>query len=382
MGLPITLDQISTEDIYHRYPYGTLFLLDRLFDLNAGHFPVFYTRYEGKLYASTSILSLASFTKRVALNPFCVWMMKQKFVHVIWYPFFHTYLKGVYRLKPFQEVTPTGQRRVPGTEASYFHFRKELPEFIRLTAKAMIDCVHHYEEKYPTHKHIVAVGGMDARFILAIPKKHPENWIVYSLPPDASSVAEFVKVNKMPYECWFPEWPREHPETDVEYKQKIILTQGLMDPVHFREGAVLKPYLKPHEKYLFWTGDLGDCLTTVQPEYQRWNPFLYFAGLASRGSSYQGFSSLYMLGALGIPYVPFYHYTPMWTDVFLRFNPGIIHEDTRNAILAELDKMLGQKTQSVKGPGTPKPTPRLPYGRAEVMLEAIREIQKGVSHDR
>ena len=372
----IELPEIEAEAVYHQHAYGAVLAVDRLYDVHAGQFPVFYTRYLGKIYCSTSCLHLADATNHFAFNPFCRWVMRQSMVHVIWYPFFHTYFKGIYRIKPFTEVTIRGTHSIAEYRPAFFHFERDVNAFIRLTAEKMIECVHHYEDRYPNHKHIVAVGGMDARFILAVPKKKPQNWIVYSLPPDASSVREFVKVNKMPYECWFPEWPPVHPETEAEYLYKMLITQCLTDPVHFREAPVLAPYLKPNEKYLFWTGDLGDCLTTVQPEYQRYNSLLFYSGLSSRGTAYQGFSSLYMLGALGIPYVPFYHYPPLWKEVFLKFSPSIIQYDTRHDILSELDKQLNQKTISVKGPGTPAPTPRLPFRREEVMVRAARLVEE------
>jgi len=411
MTAPGVVPEITSDALHRDVPALAVVETRCLRDVACGIYPCYYRRLSDRLRVASSSVALMADLGDIRINPAFQpreYLLgdnaRQHFIHGtarlpkavkdsakrllpiallrrlskdrFWYESWETIDTRVFKLKPFERVTPEG---------SVDMFK---PDFSLRNAESLVEgvaChleryVREMEERYPGYDHVMMVGGKDSQILALIPKRHPERWHVFSAEPNGSLVREWLNGNIVEVGGVFLHDNRNE-ETAEETEQKIVCSDLYSDPRHMRWLPTLRRIAGSFDfRCFFWSGSAADALHVGRSFHQRYasrDPLEFFDIHLKRVPCLVGNYHQVVKNFTGCPLLCPYQTDEIWRDVYSHHGPAVIPAGV------DLRPRIGERLagRPIRWPDTnPGPEPYR-YGRLfnarNIYLKAIRERLEG-----
>ncbi len=202
-------------------------------------FGSFYPLYESRELRSHSPYTLALRRGRIRINPRSP--------------------RRVRLYSPLSEFIDTETVRLGGPEMPRGEMGS-VSAFAGEIADAMRADVAETERRFPDWTNLVMCGGKDSMNLLLLPWRNPV--VVLSGEPNYRLVKEFIRENKLPYECVRLESDSPTPDSS-SVRREVLLNFCRVDLAHSRWVGHQSAIAEEHGwRALIWRGQLGDILLT------------------------------------------------------------------------------------------------------------------------
>lgn len=394
---------LTSFDLYTKYPLGGVLKADTLIDNCCGMNPCYYIEGEYGLKVSTSVMSLIVDSQSFELNPdfrppkffLHPWqrntvvfsraildliekklhntsflkskalakvksMVSPEIKTILWSPHQPSYISNktidsrIRKIRAFESVGTLANSFNPALDGSI----KDLDVYIDKSVHYLCKSINDIEKQYPDKQHIILMGGKDSQLISLIPKLNDENWHVFSAEPNYPLIRDWlstndIKVNKL----FFHDGGNE--ETIDEFKNKIICGDLYTSPIHIRYAPALKKIAKEfNNECIFWLGSmprrssLYDGVHAQNGHSKKRKEFFnsHFNSFpAWQGNIQQTYSNY-----IGCPFLCPYYLNDIWSELYVHIDPGMIEKGI------DLRPRLGEALagrEIVWPEGNPGPTP-------------------------
>lgn len=345
-------------DLHLAHSPGEVVRTDEISDVGCGMYPCYYVQQDSELWVSTSAVSLIGemgslernpefdipdYLKSITgkgsesdtiINEFIAKLPSDLTSHVpsevgeilrqmrllsspssTWYDSWNTIDTRIFRVRPFETVTPNSTERL--FEPTYT--LDDPDKLVRKTAKYMKKFVHRIEREYPDREHIIHTGGKDSLLITLVPKK-TDNWHIFSAEPNYPLVEEFVERNNIDIKRMIRD-DNKNRESTKDLQKKLLSSDLLMDPRHCRWVKKLKELTEEMDSdCIFWNGDGGGELLQHRPDLE------YPKTHLTRVPSKQGMYHQTVLNFTQTPLLTPYHSPKIWDDVFAHYEPSMMSD--------------------------------------------------------
>jgi hypothetical protein len=363
----MTGNALRSIDLHLDYPAGEVVAVDELVDVGAGMYPVYYTRRDGRVLASTSvaelIVDLGTFERDPAFDPpdflgrsddgslldrleaLLPDALRAPIPPTVapklrdlgllggepaWYGTSNTADSRIAVLEPFERVTPDD--RVREFEPTYS--LDDRNEFVERSAREIRQFVNGIERQYPEHHHVVRVGGRDSQLITLVPKV-TDRWHVFSAEPNHGIVDRFLAENGVEVGEFFHH-DNANEESREEFRRKVICSDLRVDPRHLRWYPTLERIVDRFDgNCIFWIGTVGEQFNTYYPFYHDSGRF--FERHFTRAAKWQGVTHQVTKNYTGAAALSPYHSESIWENLYRVHDPGMMAgaPDLRPAIAAQ-----------------------------------------------
>jgi len=411
MMAPGVVPEITSDALHRDYPARTVVETRCLRDAACGIYPCYYRRLPDRLRVASSAAALIADLGDLRINPAFQpreYLLgddaRQQFIHGtarlpkavkdsakrllpaallrrlskarFWTESWETMDARVFKLKPFERVTPQG---------SVDLFK---PDFSLRNADCLVEgvaChleryVREMEEQYPRHDHVMMIGGKDSQILALIPKRYPERWHVFSAAPNSTLVLPWLGWNDVEVGQVFVDDSRNQ-ETRGETEHKIVCSDLYSDSRHMRWLPALRRIAGSFDfRCFFWSGSAADALHVGRSFHQRYasrDPLEFFDIHLKRVPCLVGNYHQVVKNFTGCPLLCPYQTDEIWSEVYAHHGPAVIPAGV------DLRPRIGERLagRPIRWLDTnPGPAPYRydrPFDAREIYLKALREKLEG-----
>jgi len=403
---------VTNHELYLRSPEMAVRTVDELRDVNAGMYPAYYMETDDRLRVSTSAAALIASSGAIEPNdsfrppewlaaerkhpirewgetllwPYTPLAIKRPYRALRdrvtddvdhWYPSWETIDRRVHRLRPFETVRNGERTRSFEPTTSLTRTR-----LIERSVAELTRFINGVERQFPTHHHVISMGGKDSQLISLVPKVS-DRWHVFSAEPNAPLVEEFLDRNDIDVGRRFHH-DNENEETPAQLRAKLRSNDLYSNPRHLRWLPKYDDIAERFDgKVIFWNGTEADALYSYHPDFDV-SPTEYFELHFSRASSWQGMTHAAVKNYTGAPLLSPYHSESIWENVYRHYDPSVISpgDDLRDDLG---ERLHGEPVWWPDESPTPDPYTygaETPTDLRSTYLDAIREQIDGIRPER
>lgn len=354
---------LTSPDLHLRFPAASVAETACLEDSACGIYPCYYRRLPDRLRVSSSALALIVDAETLDLNPsfqpreyllgdnarqrfvrgtgalpkeFKEWAKRALPAAALrrlardrfWYESWDTLDARVRKLRPFERVTPAGRA---DTFQPDFSLRSP-DELVESVCGHLIGFVRAIEAAFPSHRHVMMIGGKDSQILALIPKAHPERWHVFSAAPNFALALQWMGWNNVDFGKTIDRdlfaHDNRNDETPEETERKIVCSDLYSDPRHMRWLPALKRIADGLDgRCIFWSGSAGDALHVGRPHHERYrqgDPRGFFDIHLTRVPCLVGNYHQVVKNFTGCPLLCPYQTAEIWREVYMHHGPAVI----------------------------------------------------------
>ncbi|MEI6787186.1 MAG: hypothetical protein WCL49_01785 [bacterium] len=352
------VSEITSDALHRDYPARTVVETRCLRDAACGIYPCYYRRLPDRLRVASSAVALIADLGDLQINPAFQpreYLLgddaRQQFIHGtarlpkavkdsakrllpaallrrlskdrFWTESWETIDARVFKLKPFERVTPEGSADLFKPDFSL----RNADDLVEGVACHLERYVREMEERYPEYDHVMMIGGKDSQILALIPKRNPERWHVFSAEPNGPLVREWLHGNLVEVGD-FLQHDKRNDETVAETEQKIVCSDLYSDPRHMRWLPALRRIARSFDyRCFFWSGSAADALHVGRSFHQRYasqDPMEFFDIHLKRVPCLVGNYHQVVKNFTGCPLLCPYQTNEIWRDVYFHHGPAVI----------------------------------------------------------